>query len=90
MIPKVNLADPTVEPTDEELDALSKAALQEALDRYQASEDQFQARMSEALEAARRQEGGGDQTQAVSRPLDTRRPTTDDGRRAAGTSTRAC
>jgi hypothetical protein len=55
MIPKVNLADPTVEPTDEELEALSKAALQEALDRYQASEDRFQARMSGALEAARRQ-----------------------------------
>ena len=57
MIPKVNLADPTVEPTDEELEALSRGALQDAVDRHRAAEDRFRARMSEAFETARRQAG---------------------------------
>lgn len=54
MIPKVRLSDPGVEPSDEELDALSKAALSDAVDRHRAAEARFQGRMNAALEEALR------------------------------------
>lgn len=50
MIPKVHLSDPRVEPSDEELEALSEAALTDAVDRHRAAEARFQSRMSAALE----------------------------------------
>lgn len=53
MIPKVPLANPSVEPSDEDLKALSGAALDDALDRHRAAEARFQDRMSAALEHAR-------------------------------------
>lgn len=54
MIPKVRLSDPGVEPSDEELDALSEAALAEALERHRAAEARFKIRMNAALEESLR------------------------------------
>lgn len=48
-IRKVNLADPRVEPTDEELEALSRAALALAIERRQGAVVRFREGMSTAL-----------------------------------------
>lgn len=54
MIPKVHLSDPGVEPSDEELEALSEAALADAVERHRAAEVRFQSRMNAALEESLR------------------------------------
>ena len=49
MVPKVNLADPNVEPTDAELEALSEAAVETAYALHIFAEARFQAEMREML-----------------------------------------
>jgi hypothetical protein len=53
MVPKVYLADPDVEPSDEDLRALSLAARDEARARYLAAERRFRAGIRAQLQASR-------------------------------------
>lgn len=53
MVPKVYLADPDVEPSDEDLRALSLAARDEARARYLAAEQRFRAGIRAQLQASR-------------------------------------
>lgn len=53
MVPRVNLADPDVEPTDAELQALSRAARDTAIARHNEAQARFRADITELLRASR-------------------------------------
>ncbi|MDG3039864.1 hypothetical protein [Roseicyclus marinus] len=49
VVPRVALADPSVEPSDEALEALCAAAIQDVIRRHLVVEAEFQDRMKSAL-----------------------------------------
>lgn len=53
MVPRVNLSDPDVEPTDAELQALSRAACDTAIARHKEAQARFRAEMTDLLRASR-------------------------------------
>lgn len=53
MVPRVNLADPDVEPTDAELQALSRAACDTAIARHKMAQARFRAELADMLRASR-------------------------------------
>ena len=57
MVPKVSLADPTVEPTDEELAALCRAARDTAYERHLVAQARFWGEFRDMLRASRERAG---------------------------------
>lgn len=53
MVPRVNLADPEIEPTDEELQSLSQAACDTVFARHLQAKARFRAEMRDMLRASR-------------------------------------
>lgn len=68
MVTKVNLLDPDVEPTDEELEALMRDFQRVVLERREKTRAAFASRLAEQIRAAMREDSAIDPPRASSNP----------------------
>ena len=73
-VPRVDLTDPSVEPTDDELEALMQAMCDDVVERHEAAQKKFMANVARMIAEARAGGAGTDLSvkQAREEPSDIR------------------